>query len=51
MRPLQLSELVFLPSKEGEEPQPVELANRTNEDYRAKSSLPLRPHDIIRVER
>ncbi len=49
--PLQLSELCFLPSKEGEGPQPVELANRTNEDYRAKSSLPMRLHDIIRVER
>ena len=51
VRPLQLGELVFLPSKEDEEPQPVDLANRTNENYHAKSSLPMRLHDIIRVER
>ena len=51
VRPLQLGELVFLPSKEDEEPQPVDLANRTNENYHAKSSLPMRLHDIIRVKR
>ena len=51
MRPLQLSELAFLPSDPTQPAQTAPLANRTNEDYQALSTLPLRPHDIIRVER
>lgn len=51
VRPLQLSELAFLPSDPTQPAQTAPLANRTNEDYQALSTLPLRPHDIIRVER
>ncbi|MGN0037899.1 MAG: U32 family peptidase [Coriobacteriales bacterium] len=51
VRPLQLSSLAFLPTDPAVPAQPAELANRTNEDYRALSTLPLHPHDIIRVKR
>ena len=41
----------FIGGKEDEEPFPTDVANRTNEFYRAVSSIALAPHDIIRVKR
>lgn len=51
MREVRLTQLEFVPTREGEVPYPVEVANRTNEDYRAVSDVALQPGDILRVER
>ncbi len=52
IRNVELSQLEFLPSEaSGELPYPAAVANRTNENYRAISNIPLKQHDIIRVKR
>lgn len=48
---VHLAQLEFMPTREGGLPYPVELANRTNEDYRAVSDTELHPGDILRAER
>ena len=49
--PVELRDMEFIGGKEDEEPFPTDVANRTNEFYRAVSSIALAPHDIIRVKR